>query len=187
MKKCILAFAVLCLAACGQSPSTSSGSSLKGRSFPGQQDSRFPRSPHPEVTPGSLCHSASYHRYPENVAYCNRDVEPELKAEIFVHYDKQFGYQTRSFPRGQFKIDHLIPLCLGGSNDEENLWPQHESIFRYTDPIEPYLCELLAAARLKQTEAVQIIQEVKQAPETTDARMAQLQSRLFGQKKDYRR
>lgn len=180
MKKCILASILITLSACGQTPS-SSDSSLEGRSYT-TNDSRYPRSPNLEMTPGTVCKNASYQRYPERINYCNRDVEPELKAEIFVHYDNELGFKTRTFPRGQFKIDHLIPLCLGGGNDEENLWPQHESIFRYTDPIEPYLCSLLGEGKLKQAEAIQIIQEVKQAPETTDARMNKLQSRFFSKR-----
>jgi hypothetical protein len=27
-------------------------------------------------------------------------------------------------PRGTYRLDHLIPLGLGGSNDVKNLWPE---------------------------------------------------------------
>src|SRR5690349_1786167 len=88
----------------------------------------FPRGPEHSVTPGSLCGHADARRYPERVPYCNRDVSSGLKREIFRDYDQRFGYRTTQLPRAQFKIDHLIPLCMGGSNERNNLWPQHETI-----------------------------------------------------------
>ena len=60
-----------------------------------------------------------------------------------------------------FKIDHLIPLCAGGANDEDNLWPQHKSVYNITDALEPVVCEKMAAGRLKQAEAVKLILQAK--------------------------
>ena len=47
-----------------------------------------------------------------------RNVPPELKIQIYHSYGivKHFT--------GQYEIDHLIPLELGGSNDVKNLWPE---------------------------------------------------------------
>ena len=126
------------------------------------------------MTPGQVCDHATELRYPEKIKYCHRNVDPDLKAQIFAAYDRAFDFHTREMDRQQFKIDHLIPLCMGGANQEDNLWPQHEKVYKLTDPIEPYLCEKMAAGRLKQEAAIRIIKEVKQDPNTTDARMAEV-------------
>jgi hypothetical protein len=59
--------------------------------------------------------------------------------------------------RGDFKIDHLIPLCAGGANDELNLWPQHSSVYNITDPIEPVICQKMAEGKLSQKDAVAMV------------------------------
>ena len=80
--------------------------------------------------------------------------------------------------RAQFKIDHLIPLCAGGSNEEVNLWPQHKSVYELTDPIEPVLCDLMKRGAMKQEEAIRIIREVKNNLETAKDVLAALKQRL---------
>jgi hypothetical protein len=142
------------------------------------ENGRFPTHPHSEVTPGSLCERASEMRYPERVKYCDRDVDGSLKAQLFVMYDREFGYETTKMERSDFKIDHLIPLCLGGSNDADNLWPQHKSIYEQTDPLEPFLCGTLAEGKVKQAEAVQIILAIKQNPFNADNELRKLEARF---------
>jgi hypothetical protein len=71
------------------------------------------------------------------------------------------GYRTRQMDRQDFKIDHYIPLCMGGSNDIKNLWPQHKSVYAITDPLEPVLCDKMAQGRLLQKKAVEIIMYAK--------------------------
>lgn len=140
-----------------------------------EENNRFPIRPDQSLTPGSLCQRASEHRYPERVRYCNRDVDSDVKAGIFVTYDRELGYQTAKMQRSQFKIDHLIPLCLGGSNEVSNLWPQHHSVYDLTDPLEPFMCERLARGQIRQADAVRLIIEIKQAPETTPQRMREIE------------
>lgn len=120
----------------------------------------FPKGPDAALTPGVLCSRPDSYRYPEKIKYCERDVSSSEKAGIFQKYD-QIGYRTRSLKRQAFKIDHYIPLCAGGANDERNLWPQHESVYKVTDPLEALVCEKMAAGRLKQADAVTIIKEAK--------------------------
>lgn len=121
----------------------------------------FPTGPDLSLTPGALCDTPTQYRYPEHIPYCRRDVESGLKQQIFVEYDEKLGYHTRQIARNQFKIDHYIPLCAGGSNEQENLWPQHESVYKVTDPMEPLVCEKMAAGRLKQADAIVLIREGK--------------------------
>ncbi|RYZ67053.1 MAG: hypothetical protein EOP09_11690 [Proteobacteria bacterium] len=124
--------------------------------FAYSQDGQFPQGPDAALTPGELCQRADSYRYPEKVAYCERDVSSDTKRGLFVKYD-QLGFRTREMNRGSFKIDHYIPLCMGGSNSEKNLWPQHVTIYNVTDPLEPLLCEKMAAGRLTQKKAVEYI------------------------------
>ena len=63
--------------------------------------------------------------------------------------------------RQDFKIDHYLPLCMGGSNKTDNLWPQHKSVYVYTDSIEMKLCMLMANGQMHQEEASTKIRTVK--------------------------
>lgn len=122
---------------------------------------RFPHGPDPELTPGELCNRPSERRYPEKIAYCQRDVDTHLKREIFRTYDRELGFETTKMNRGDFKIDHYIPLCMGGSNNETNLWPQHRSVYEVTDDMEHIGCEKMSEGRLKQEEAVELVRKGK--------------------------
>jgi hypothetical protein len=98
--------------------------------------SAFPISPDRKLTPGSFCEDHKVRRYPEGIAYCNRSVSGATKKDVIHDYDAILGYEIAKMNRQAFKIDHYIPLCMGGSNDSSNLWPQHESVFKMTDPLE---------------------------------------------------
>ena len=120
----------------------------------------FPKGPDENLTPGVLCSRPTTYRYPEHIRYCERDVTSQEKKAIFVKYD-QAGFRTRNMPRSQFKIDHYIPLCAGGANDAKNLWPQHQSIYKITDPLEALVCEKMKAGVLKQVDAIAFIKQAK--------------------------
>jgi len=142
------------------------------------QEGWYPETPNEKLTPGSVCDDADAFRYPERIRYCNRNVSKEQKAVIFKHYDAELGFHTQEMNRADFKIDHYIPLCMGGSNDNENLWPQHKSIYQQTDPIEPVLCELMASGQVRQQKAISIIKAVKKNPETSGAVLRDLEGKL---------
>lgn len=129
----------------------------------------FPISPDPELTPGSLCTRPNSFRYPEQIPYCERNVSSSEKYEIIDIYDHQLGYRVGSMNRQQFKIDHYLPLCMGGSNEYDNLWPQHRSVYEITDPMEPLLCEKMKEGRLSQEEAVELIKRGKADLSEVDA------------------
>jgi hypothetical protein len=129
----------------------------------------FPTGPNPELTPGDVCHHADTYRYDERIAYCQRNVTSGLKNNIIQTYDQQLGYGIGRMPRGKFKIDHYIPLCMGGSNERANLWPQHESVYTITDPLEQALCAKMSEGKLLQSAAIDLIRQAKnhldQAPD----------------------
>ena len=139
----------------------------------------FPESPDRTLSPGSLCTRPIKYRYPERIAYCERNVESEQKQKIIENYDELLGFEIRSMNRIEFKIDHHIPLCAGGSNENDNLWPQHRSVYEQTDPIEPQLCKLMSMGKMRQVEAVEIIKEVKAKPKTSKEVLRKLLDREY--------
>lgn len=120
----------------------------------------YPLAPDPILTPGSLCTTPDRYRYPEEIAYCERDVNSFLKESIFISYRNNLGYRL-SGERLDYKVDHFIPLCAGGSNNQDNLWPQHISISKITDPIESTGCEKLSKGLITQKELVELIYRAK--------------------------
>lgn len=120
----------------------------------------FPLGPEASMTPGSLCDRPDEYRYAERIPYCNRDVDSSLKKDIFNEYRLQ-GYRLNPNERSSYKIDHLIPLCAGGSNRENNLWPQHKSVYDRTDPLESIGCEKLKDGKIKQAQLIKKILSAK--------------------------
>lgn len=123
----------------------------------------FPTSPDARLTTGSLCERAVELRYPERIKYCGRDVSGQEKEIVIQAYEK-LGFPIHKIGREKFKIDHYIPLCMGGSNNLNNLWPQHESVYVFTDPLEALGCQKLAQGRIKQAALIQLIFQAKKTP-----------------------
>lgn len=130
-------------------------------SFAISENNKYPIGPHLEMTPGKLCDHPSEQRYPEQIDYCERNVSTSTKRAVIEKYDKQLGFQIRTMNRSDFKIDHFIPLSIGGSNDVENLWPQHKSVYEMSDRIESHVANLMADGRIKQVEAIRVVKECK--------------------------
>jgi hypothetical protein len=130
-------------------------------SFAQDAQDKFPIGPNPQMTPGSLCQQPDSYRYAEQIPYCNRAVSSDLKNDVIHTYDQQLDFTIEQMDRQKFKIDHFIPLCAGGGNDRENLWPQHESVYTITDPVEPLICDKMAAGTLKQADAITYVRRAK--------------------------
>ena len=121
----------------------------------------FPIAPDPRLTPGALCAHPTEYRYPEKIAYCRRSVTGAEKDDVIGLYDDTFGYSIERMNRRLFKVDHYIPLCMGGANSLDNLWPQHVSVGIYTDPLEEATCQKMFEGKLRQARAIEIIREAK--------------------------
>lgn len=118
--------------------------------------------PDKKLTPGALCSKPDAYRYPEKIRYCNRDVSTDIKRFIMQSYMRRYpNLKINEMNRLEYKIDHYIPLCMGGSNDITNLWPQHERVFHYTDEIELNLCTDLADGIITQAQAIAQIKFAK--------------------------
>ena len=103
----------------------------------------------------ALCTTPDELRYPEHIPYCDRNVSTGLKWAVINRYSKKLQFTINDANRTEFKIDHYIPLCMGGANSIDNLWPQHSSVYKITDALEETLCEAMANGKIKQVEAIE--------------------------------
>jgi hypothetical protein len=74
-----------------------------------------------------------------------RDVPQSLKNKVYAEYGI-----TKHLP-GQYEIDHLVSLQLGGSNDIANLWPEAANPtpgFHEKDKVENYLNSQICAGKI---------------------------------------
>jgi hypothetical protein len=82
----------------------------------------------PNATTDQICQSG----YASSV----RNVPTSEKDQVYAEYDIASHYS------GQYEVDHLVSLELGGSNDIANLWPEAASPtpgFHQKDQVENYL------------------------------------------------
>lgn len=79
-----------------------------------------------------------------------RDVPQSVKSQVYAAY----GIAKRS--PGQYEVDHLVSLQLGGSNDISNLWPEAAKPvpgFHEKDRVENYLHDEVCAGKISLKEA----------------------------------
>ena len=115
-------------------------------------------SPNWKITPGVLCQQSdadfAHLYYPEQIARCNRNIGQQEKANVA----KKYGNIPKS-EWSKYEFDHLIPLCAGGANSEENLWPEPIAEAKKKDVLEINICMEMKAGTLKQADAVQKVHE----------------------------
>ncbi len=104
-----------------------------------------------DCTPGAIIEGATKDQicvpgYSKSV----RNVPESEKNQVYLEY----GISTRT--TGEYEVDHLISLELGGSNDISNLWPeaaQPTPGFHEKDKVENYLHAEVCAGRISLQEA----------------------------------
>lgn len=74
--------------------------------------------PDPLLTPGAVLPVTAAQVCRPGYAGSVRNVTPDVKRRVYAVY----GVKTHR--PGDYEIDHLVPLELGGSNAVTNLWPQ---------------------------------------------------------------
>jgi hypothetical protein len=115
---------------------------------PTMTTARPPWLPDPVLTPGAVVLVG-----PETVCkagYAGREraVSEATKRAVFHAYGIA--------PSGRYEVDHLIPLCLAGSNDERNLFPMpYDGPYgaRVKDRLEVWAYREVCAGRLTLAEA----------------------------------
>jgi hypothetical protein len=96
----------------------------------------------PHATPQVICVSG-YTRTVRNVPFSEKD-------QAYTEY----GIAHHS--PGQYEVDHLVPLELGGSNDITNLWPEAASPtpgFHEKDQLENYLHDQVCSGAMSLKDA----------------------------------
>lgn len=97
--------------------------------------------PDKDCTPGGIIAAASKDEICQpSYSSSVRNVSESTKEEVF----KEYG--ITSHVTGEYEVDHLISLELGGSNDISNLWPEPANPvpgFHEKDKVENYLHTLL--------------------------------------------
>ncbi len=107
--------------------------------------------PDPACTPGAIFPTATVSEicipgYTTKV----RNVPIELKDQVYAEYG------IASHEPGQYEVDHLIPLEVGGSNDIANLWPEPADPrpgFHEKDQLENYLHDEVCSGRISLQQA----------------------------------
>jgi hypothetical protein len=106
--------------------------------------------PNPNLTGGSVrvdghdmqaaCGHSKAHR--GSMSHARRD-------EILTRY----GLPPGDHP--DYEIDHLIPLCIGGSDDPSNLWPEPRRTIEpkwnaeAKDRLERFMCDMVCSGQLE--------------------------------------
>lgn len=102
-------------------------------------------------TPGDILPDATQDRICQRgYASSVRDVPTSVKNRVYAEYG--IAHHTT----GQYEVDHLVSLELGGSNDISNLWPEAASPtpgFHQKDKVENYLHDQVCSGAISLQQA----------------------------------
>jgi hypothetical protein len=102
--------------------------------------------PDPKLTPGDAFEVTVQDICVPGYSRKVRNVPAEMKREVYEEYG------ITSHGPGDYEVDHLIPLELGGSNSIKNLWPESHRTSPWNaqvkDRLEAKLHELVCSGQL---------------------------------------
>jgi hypothetical protein len=102
--------------------------------------------PDPNLTPGDTFDVTTEDLCVPGYSKKVRDVPAEMKREVYQEYG------ITSHGSGDYEVDHLIPLELGGSNSIKNLWPESHRTLPWNaqvkDRLESKLHQLVCSGQL---------------------------------------
>src|SRR5690606_17608136 len=87
--------------------------------------------------------------------YCERNVAAWVKNRVYKIY------KVPDKCRGRYTIDHKIPLALGGSNSQENLWPEHVLVKATRLELEDALYRQVNKGEISVETAIEIVLKAK--------------------------
>ena len=111
--------------------------------------------PDPTCTPGVVFQVTKEDICVKGYTSRVRYVTARTKALVYQEYG------ITSHAKGEYEVDHFIPLELGGSNDLKNLWPEPAEPrpgFHEKDWVENYLHDQVCANQMSLAEAQKQIQ-----------------------------
>jgi hypothetical protein len=107
--------------------------------------------PDPDCTPGAIISTATKDQICQpGYARSVRNVPVSEKDQVYAEY----GITHHS--TGEYEVDHLVSLELGGSNDIANLWPEAASPkpgFHEKDKVENYLHDQMCSGAVSLQQA----------------------------------
>ena len=107
--------------------------------------------PDPQCTPGAIFSNVTKEEICQ-LGYTGtvRNVTIKTKSRVYAEYG------ITSHTAGEYEVDHLISLELGGSNDIANLWPEAAEPrpgYHEKDKVENYLHQLVCKGTMSLEEA----------------------------------
>lgn len=146
----------------GAPPTTyaSSGTTTSARrtttqSANGAYNMNAPIMPDPKLTPGAALAVTKADFCVSGYSKLVRNVPQNVKEAVY----KEYGITHRE--KGEYEVDHLISLELGGSNDIKNLWPQSFKTKPWNahvkDVLENKLHDMICAGQIDEKTAQQAI------------------------------
>lgn len=109
------------------------------------------RLPDPACTPGAIFTDATREKICQSgYARDVRDVPQSEKNQAYAEYN------IKTHRIGEYEVDHLISLELGGSNDIANLWPEAAEPrpgFHEKDQVENYLHDQVCSGAMPLAQA----------------------------------
>jgi hypothetical protein len=122
----------------------------------------YPKIPKIWLAPGEFCTENDRdfigYQYPDRVARCKRNVSYQTKNKICRLYGV--------YDRRDYTVDHIIPLSLGGSNSEKNLWCQSRKII--TASLEFYYYRMVRDGKMRHAFAIHALMAWKFDPTNKD-------------------
>jgi hypothetical protein len=157
----LLALLALALAGCnisattgpsaGQTPGQTSGPHTLGTRTKTTSCTVNGALPDSACTPGAIFSNATKDQICQSgYASSVRNVPTSEKDQVYAEYGITSHYT------GQYEVDHLVSLELGGSNDIANLWPEAASPtpgFHQKDQVENYLHDQMCAGKISLQDA----------------------------------
>ncbi|MEP7064475.1 MAG: HNH endonuclease [Gemmatimonadota bacterium] len=152
--------AIASLTACNRAGSVPQGERFPATdtamgSMPGDSALNFPIMPDPGKTPGATLDVTEADVCVPGYAGRVRNVPTSVKREAYA------SYGIRTHEPGEYEVDHLISLKLGGSNSIRNLWPESFRTQPWNayvkDALEDELYRRVCAGALSLTTAQQVI------------------------------